>query len=163
MVFWRGTPDSLQLMCTVLFGLRVKDSWSWDIQESPSEKWGREIRDFQIIIIPTRLSIQKVRKGEKEQRQLTNPSERQKENPRAWHFQWQLEWTPETVTGTWATADKTQPQLCGNGRGDGGRARLVSELMKVLPCELCHFIMFLVQRIYQVPDDVIKHLLQQQY
>lgn len=124
MVFWRGTPDSLQLMCTVLFGLRVKDSWSWDIQESPSEKWGREIRDFQIIIIPTRLSIQNVRKGEKEQHQLTNPSERQKENPRAWHFQWQLEWTPATVTGTWATADKTQPQLCGKGtRGGGGEGK----------------------------------------
>lgn len=41
-------------------------------------------------------------------------------------------------------------------KGWGRRAILVSELMKVLPSEMCHFIVFLVQRIYQVPDDVIK-------
>lgn len=85
MALSRGTPDSLQRMCTVLSGVRVRESWSWDILIllSPSEKQVRELR-----------GTGKVDSGHenndttrKEKSQHTNPRQRQKENAQGWHSQ----------------------------------------------------------------------------
>lgn len=68
----------------------------------------------------------KIIKGEKEWSQLTNPSEKQKENPGDWHFQGQLDWTPETVTGTWATVDKDTALALLKRAGGGGQGLFLS-------------------------------------